>query len=330
MVYSKLLDELNDDWYIDKKVLYLLYRVCQESMYDVRVEYLCDDIELHRKIYYGYKDIDKDEDNRVVCNTAVRLLQDLLKRININSEIVNSSVNDKDLEKNQFPDVALIYQDENGDYKYVNPVADIANCKLDMLPAFLGLGHKSVKRYCIDKDICKIENKELKKIATELGFCKLDGWPNFMRQLKEEIKSTNSFYSFLKKASLINDKEISPFEIIERKMDFISEFVPCRMKDVGPSEIQKFYIWMLWGHVFDSFERKSLVKMEKYYKRVGDEVDVNTVVHVTDNNGRNIYYMFSPDLGTFEKIEKLEEFLKRIEGYKLYNKSRKPDISRCC
>lgn len=61
MIYSKLLDEIKDEWSIDKKVFYLAYRIGQESCFDVRVQYLAQDVELHKRIYNNIKNIDKDE-----------------------------------------------------------------------------------------------------------------------------------------------------------------------------------------------------------------------------------------------------------------------------
>lgn len=315
MVYSKILEEVKNEWSTDEIVIYLLYRICQESYYDVRVKYLGDDIDLHRKIYYGYKDIDKDEDNRIVCNTGVRILHDLLERLGIYSEIVYSSKDDG---------AELIYKDENGNYKFVNLITNLLSCKLDLLPRSIGLGKKQIQNYEIDKPITEIHFEDLKKMCEKLQICKRSDWEDLLEALRKKLKNNNSFRGYLKEISQ-NDEErmksidnMSNYDILEEKLDFISKYIPCEIKNAGPSEIQQFYMWLIWGNTLNRNERKSGAIMKNYFKRIGDEVDVINVIQKTDKDGISKYYIYSSDLKTYKKMASVEEFIKNISGYELF------------
>ncbi len=318
MVYADLLKELNNDWIIDKKVVYLLYRVCQESMYDVRIDYLTDDINLLKKIYFGFKNIDIDEDdNRLVCNTAAHLLHDLLKREGINSRVVYNGDIEIDEDNCQLPGAELIYQDENGNYKFVNVVMNLFYCKLDLLPMYFGLGKDSIRKYKIDEPICELEDEELIRICTELGICKAISWKNFFCMLRDEIKSNNTFRSYLEENG---NQSLSDFDVLERKIDFISKCIPCKIRNAGPSEVQQFYMHMLCRYVLNRDERKKDVKMMSYYKREGDEIDVIKVIQISDDQRKHKYYTYDKELRTFVKMKSIEQFLSTVNGYTLFDK----------
>lgn len=219
----------------------------------------------------------------------------------------------KDKEKTQFPDVALIYQDEEGNYKFVNVIGYIYIYKLNLPTQFFGLGADSLQKYSIDKPICKIEADKLKKIQEELGIDIEDKWSDFMGILRDEIKNKSSFKSNLKQIYTNEDVNIdvdnlSDFDILVEKMNFISEHIQCRMKNAGPNEIQQFYMWLFWRFVFNRQEQK-VVNMDNYYRRVGDEVEVISVIKITDGDSKTMHYIYLPKEATYKKTDRTRRFL---------------------
>ena len=272
MIFIELLDGIDEKWSIVEKAKYLYEQIGKNTSYDERFAY-GDDAELMHKIFYRDIDIRKDEDTRIVCNTANKIYLQLLQELKIKAKLVYK--NPVVERKIPVKDVALIFWDENGNKYFTNIAGDIENCKFGLRTAFFGI---KKNLYEEAQDVSEISNAEQKEIDLKIGAIKRDYNDIVFKLLAREVKDTNNFMKFLRGEG-IDTSKLSKEDILKEKLHYINKLIKFRDGTAGPDELKKFYKYLFSASVLDKFESKKFTTYE-FIKNKGEELEILSVIEL--------------------------------------------------
>lgn len=307
MVFIELLDGIDEKWNIVEKAKYLYEQIGKNTSYDERFAY-GDDAELMHKIFYRDIDIRKDEDTRIVCNTANKIYLQLLQELKIKAKLIYK--NPVVERKIPVKDVALIFWDENGNKYFTNIAGDIENCKFGLRTAFFGI---KKNLYEEAQDVSEISNAEQKEIDLKIGAIKRDYNDIVFKLLAREVKDTNNFMNFLRGEG-IDTSKLSKEDILKEKLHYINKLIKFRDGTAGPDELKKFYKYLFSASVLDKFESKKFTTYE-FIKNKGEELEILSVIELNLQQEKPIYYMFSEKEMTYVQLLE-DEILETTKDYR--------------
>lgn len=294
MIYSQLLEGINENWTAKYKARYLYWNLCKNIVYDQRFMYGSNQ-EVLKSIYYRDIDIDKDEGPEVVCNSANKRYLQLLQRAGIRAELIYK----KSAVKRPITvqDVALVFWDEEGNKYYTNIIADIENCRFGAKTAYFGITRHL---YEDAQDVVEIPESELREIDFDTGNIKADYLDIFFQYIKAEVKDTHHFKKFLNSVG-VDTSNMTRYEVLQNKMMYLTRLIKYTDKTASVAERKEFYKRLFCGSVLDKFESKAFTTYEFVKETADGDVDSKSVLEINMIN-RPIYYIYNSEEQTYLQV----------------------------